>query len=121
MFQEMKNWRELMKEKLLQWKAGLGFGLWVPATWAQPTADQIMQDMRGFLADATELITWIILILAYLVAAYLIIDGGWRIFNDREGGGKRFIIGVLVALVMLILTSFLVTTGQGEIDNIRGS
>ncbi len=112
-----------MNKKLRQCKTGLGTGLgfWLlhPLVWAQPTADQIMSDMRGFLADATELITWIILILAYLVAAYLIIDGGWRIFNDREGGGKRFIIGVLVALVMLILTSFLITTGQGEIDNIR--
>ncbi|MYB34480.1 MAG: hypothetical protein F4X92_05055 [Gammaproteobacteria bacterium] len=113
-----------MKKKLMQWKsslaAGAGVLLFLPPAWAQPTADQIMEDMRGFMADATELVTWIILVLAYLVAAWLIIDGGWRIFKDREGGGQRFLIGVLVAFAMLIFTSFLVSTGQGEIDNIRG-
>ena len=79
-----------MNKKLRQCKTGLGTGLgfWLlhPLVWAQPTADQIMSDMRGFLADATELITWIILILAYLVAAYLIIDGGWAHFQRSRRG-----------------------------------
>jgi len=115
-----------MKEKLMQWPTaflcGLGVFLVMPSAWAQaPAAADIMSEMRGFMADAVELVSWIILILSFLVAAWLIIDGGLRIFNDREGGGKRFLLGAIVALVMLIFTSYLVSTGQGEIDNIRGA
>ncbi|MCY4052159.1 MAG: hypothetical protein OXF60_11840 [Gammaproteobacteria bacterium] len=106
--------------RLKQWCTSLILWLVQPMAWAQPTADQIMEDVRGFLGDAAELLAWILLIIAYLVAAYLIIDGALRIFNDREGGTKRFVLGVIVAMIMVTLTTFMITTGQGEIGNIRG-
>lgn len=114
-----------MNNRLWQWKAGfltgLGILMVMPSAWAQvPAADDIMDEMRGFMADAVELVSWIIMILAFLVAAWLVIDGAIRLFNDREGGGKRFLLAAVVGLVMLIFASYLVGTGQDEIDNIRG-
>lgn len=114
-----------MKKKLLQWKtlilSGAGVFLFLPPAWAQaPVADDIMKEMRGFMADAVELLSWIIVVFAFLVGAWMVIDGALRLFNDREGGGKRFIVGIAVATVMLIFASYLIGAGQGEIDNIRG-
>ena len=96
-------------------------GFMAPGAWAQtPDADEIMSDVRGFLGDAAELLFFVLLGIAYLVAAFLIIDGAVKVFKDREGGFTRFILGALVAMVMLMLTTFMVDTGQSGIGNIRG-
>lgn len=117
-----------MKEKLSQcwfnWHNAFALAmmnLLVPvAGAAPPSAASVMTDVRKFLGDTAEFLTWVVLIVAYLVAAYLIIDGGMKIATSREGGIQRFILGAVVAMVMVVLTTFMITTGQGEVDNIRG-
>ena len=84
-------------------------------------AADILDDAKENLADVMEIGMWILLAGGYVVAAYMIITGGVRLFQDREGGVGRFALGILVAIVMVVLMSYFVTAGQGEIANIRNS
>lgn len=92
----------------------------IPGT-ALSQAGDILDDAKENLADVMEIGMWILLAGGYVVAAYMIITGGIRLFQDREGGVGRFALGILVAIVMVVLMSYFVTAGQEEIANIRNS
>ncbi len=98
---------------LLGW---LGFH---PA-WAQTTPDTnaVLDEVKGFLGDAFDVGIWILIGGGYLAAGYMIILGAWKFFHDREGGLAQFLMGIAVALGMVILMTFFVTTGQDQIGNL---
>ena len=87
---------------------------------ARADASRIIADARGHLATVLEIGLWLLLAGGYVAAAYMIISGAIRIFQDREGGLARFGLGVVVAIVMVVLMSYFVTAGEAEIRKIKG-
>lgn len=83
-------------------------------------ADQILEDARDTMATLLEVGMWILLVGGYIAAAYMIITGAIRLFQDREGGLVRFALGVGVAIAMVVIMTYFVTEGQGLITDIRG-
>lgn len=84
-------------------------------------ASDILKDARENLANVIEIGMWLLLAGGYVGAAYMIITGAIRLFQDREGGLARFALGVLVAIIMVVLMTYFVEEGQEQITNIRGS
>ena len=111
-------------QRLAQWLMKLPQAFLAASAAALPfpalaQADQILKDARNNLATVMEVGMWILLAGGYLGAAYMIITGAIRLFQDREGGLARFGLGVLVAIIMVVLMTFFVTAGQTEIDKIK--
>lgn len=83
-------------------------------------ADTIMNEIGGYLKQAGNILITLITIVAFLVAAYLIGNGAWKIFQDRDGGLMQFLMGVIVAVVMVVLVTFFVGEGKDALDQLPG-
>lgn len=94
------------------------------ATWLALAAERavaapdIMGEVETHIKTATQLLIYIVMIGGYLTAAYMIINGAYRLFTEREGGVQRFILGVIVAIVMVVLMSFFVEQSSTELEKI---
>lgn len=87
---------------------------------AQVTADpdDVLDDVKDFLGDAFDVGIWILVGGGYLVAGYMIIVGAYKFFTDRDGGLGQFLVGIAVALAMVIIMTFFVTTAETELQNL---
>ena len=87
---------------------------------AQVTADPdaVLNEVKDFLGDAFDVGIWILVGGGYLVAGYMIIVGAYKFFTDRDGGLAQFLVGIAVALGMVIIMTFFVTTAETELGKL---
>lgn len=92
----------------------------VPVALAQD-ASSIVNDIGGYLKQAGGILITLVTIGAFLVAAYMIGNGAWKIFQDRDGGIAQFMMGVVVAVVMVVLVSYFVGEGKDALEQLPGA
>ena len=120
----MKNMKTFLA-RIARRPARAGRAAWaallpVPVALAQD-ATSIVSDIGGYLKQAGGILITLVTIGAFLVAAYMIGNGAWKIFQDRDGGVTQFMMGVVVAVVMVVLVSYFVGEGRDALDTLPGS
>lgn len=79
----------------------------------------VFTDVKAFVAAAAELLIYLVLLGGYLVAAWMIISGAYMLFKDREGGVQRFVMGVVVAIIMVLLMTYFLSEGESALKQFR--
>ncbi len=87
---------------------------------AQVPAD-LMGDIGGYIKQAGTLLIALLTIGVFLAAAYMIIQGAWGIYKERDGGLMQFATGVIVAIIMVLLVTYFVGQGETALNEIVGT
>ncbi len=90
-----------------------------PALAVEP--DDIMDKIGGAIKQAGTLLITLLTIGVFLAAAYMIVQGAWGIYKERDGGLMQFVTGVIVAIIMILLVTYFVGEGKTALDELPGS
>ena len=90
-----------------------------PALAAEP--NDIMDKIGGYIKQAGNLLITLLTIGVFLAAAYMIVQGAWGIYKERDGGLMQFVTGVIVAIIMILLVTYFVGEGKTALEELPGS
>ncbi len=80
-------------------------------------SDNIVGDLGKVIQGIGTFVLYLILVAGYVVAAYLVINGAWSMFKEREGGVAKFFLGVFIAIVMVLMTTYFLSEGETALQN----
>ena len=83
--------------------------------------DNIMDKIGGYIKQAGNLLITLLTIGVFLTAAYMIVQGAWGIYKERDGGLMQFVTGVIVAIIMILLVTYFVGEGKTALEELPGS
>ncbi len=80
--------------------------------------DNIVGDLGKVVQGVGKFLIYLILLAGYAAAAYMIITGAIAVIRDRDGSGvARFIMGILVAIVMVLVMTYFLSEGESALAN----
>ena len=92
-----------------------------PALAQEDDPTKIMGKIGGLIKQAGTLLITLLTIGVFLAAAYMIIQGAWGIYKERDGGLTQFVTGVIVAIIMIFLVTYFVGEGKTALKELPGS
>ena len=87
-----------------------------PALAEEATA--VITEIGKYIKQAGTLLVTLLTIGVFLAAAYMIIQGAWGIYKERDGGLTQFVTGVIVAIIMIALVTYFTGEGQTKLDTL---
>ena len=78
----------------------------------------IINKIGGYIKQAGNLLITLLTIGVFLAAAYMIVQGAWGIYKERDGGLMQFVTGVIVAIIMILLVTYFVSEGETELNKL---
>ncbi len=92
-----------------------------PALAQEEDATNIINKIGGYIKQAGNLLITLLTIGVFLAAAYMIVQGAWGIYKERDGGLMQFVTGVIVAIIMILLVTYFVGEGKTALSKLPGS